>query len=166
MDLQFLKFWGEALRQSTTMQTMGDEISRWMKGDIKETDELYAFFRKQYGLDQGKDMFKDYENQLKDLAGNFQKSFKELLTMLGVVPKSEYDQLHQQYDELKKKVLDLEKTLKDLGKRFNGNVSGKTGDAGVIDEMIKAQTDQFQKLMNTFADISGLMVPKDEDEKK
>jgi oligoendopeptidase F len=162
MDLQFLKFWGEALRQSTTMQTMGDEISRWMKGDIKETDELYAFFRKQYGLEQGTDAFQDYENQLKDLVGNFQKSFKELLPMFGMVPKSEYDQLLQKYEDLKKKVSGLEEALKELAKKLSGNRSGQLNAAGMLDEMVKVQTDQFQKIMNTFADISGLTARKDE----
>jgi hypothetical protein len=33
---------------------------------------------------------------------------------------------------------------------------------GALDDMIKTQTEQFQKIMNTFADISGLSAPKGE----
>jgi hypothetical protein len=162
MDLQFLKFWSDAVRQSAAMQTMGDEISRWMKGDIKETDELYAFFRKHYGLEQGTDAFKDYENQIKDLVENFQKSFKELLPMLGVVPKVKYDQLLQQYSDLKEKVARLEENLKNLEKRISGKAPDQPESLEVFDKMIKAQTDQFQKIMNTFSEISGLKTPEGE----
>jgi hypothetical protein len=162
MDLEFFKFWTDAMRQSTAMQTLGDEVSRWMKGDIKETDELYALFRKYYGLEQGTDMFKDYENQLKDLVGNFQKSFNEILPMLGVVPKIQYDNLLQQYDDLKKKVAGLEDALKELEKKLGGSASNQVKTAGAFDEMIKTQTEQFQNIMNTFADISGLTAHKDE----
>jgi BMFP domain-containing protein YqiC len=162
MDQQFLKFWGDAIRQTSVMQTLGEEISRWMKGDIKETDELYAFFRKHYGLDQGTDAFTDYESRLKEMAVNFQKSFHELLSMLGVVPRSEYDQLLGQYAELKQKLAGLEENLKMMEKRFAGNASDQPKAAGVFDEMIKAQTGQFQKVMNTFAEISGIKTPEHE----
>jgi hypothetical protein len=163
MDLDFLKFWSDAIRQSTAAQTLGDEISRWMKGDIKETDQLYALFKKYYGLDQGTDVFKDYENQLKELAGNFQKSFKELIPMLGVVPKADYDQLLRQYDDLKKKVAGLEEALKGLERKLSGNAPDQSKTAGVLDEMITTQTEQFQKIMNIFADISGLTAPKNQE---
>jgi len=162
MDLQFLKFWGEAIRQSNTMQILGDEISRWMKGDIKETDELYALFRKYYGLEQGANEFKEYENQLKELVGSFQKSFNELLPMLGLVPKSEYDNLLKQYKDLKKKVVGLEDALKELEKKLGGNAPLLTNAAGVFDEMVKVQKDQFQNIMNMFSEISGIKTPKDE----
>ncbi|MCU0598303.1 MAG: hypothetical protein MUE70_03470 [Desulfobacterales bacterium] len=162
MDINFLKLWSDAIRQSTPMQTLGDEISRWMKGDIRESDELYALFRKYYGLEQGADVFKDYENQLKGLAGNFQTSFKELLSILGVVPKSEYDNLLEQYDALKKKVAGLEEALKALEKKLGGSPQNQAKAPGVFDEMIKTQTEQFQNIMNTFADISGLTARKDE----
>jgi hypothetical protein len=161
MDLQFLKFWGDAIRQSSTVQKLGDEVSRWMKGEIKETDDLYTLFRKYYGLDQGTEVFKDYENQLKELVGDFQKSFKELLPMLGVVPKTEYDQLLQQYDDLKKKVAGLETALKEMGNRLSSATPGQTAGAGAFEQMIKAQTEQFQKMMNAFTEISGQMDPKD-----
>jgi hypothetical protein len=161
MDLQFLKFWGEAIRQSNAMQILGDEISRWMKGDIKETDELYALFRKYYGLEQGTDAFKDYGSQLKEAAENFQKSFREFLALMGVVPRSVYDQLLEQYADLKQKVAGLEENLKNMEKRFSGNAPDQPKAAGVFDEMIKAQTDQFQEIMNTFTEISGIKTPKD-----
>ena len=161
MDLQFLKFWTDAIRQSNTVQTLGDEISRWMKGDIKETDELYALFRKYYGLELGKDAFKDYENQLKELIGNFQNSFKEFFQMLGVVPRAEYDDLLRKYENLKKKVAGMEEALKELEKKLGVNAPNQPKDAGMFDEMIKAQTEQFQKIMNTFSEISGIISPKD-----
>jgi len=160
MDLQFMKFWTDAIKQSAAVQTLSDEVSRWMKGEIKETDELYALFRKYYGLEQGSAVFADYETQLKEMAGNFQKSFKEFLSVMGVIPKSEYDLLHEQYEELKKKVMGLEKTLKDLEKQISGNAADQPKNAGALDEMIKAQTDQFQKIMTAFAEISGITSPK------
>jgi hypothetical protein len=162
MDLDFFKFWSDAIRQSTPMQALGDEINRWMKGDIKETDELYTLFRKYYGLEQGTDAFKDYENQLKELIGNFQASFKELLSVFGVVPRSEYDQLLQQYENLKQKVAGLEEALRELEKNQGGNAPDQTKVAGVFDEMVKTQTEQFQKIMKGFTEVAGFTAPKDE----
>lgn len=162
MDLELLKLWMDTIKQSAANQTLMDEFGRWMKGDAKESDELYGLFRKYYGPKQGTDAFEDYENQLKEVLENFQKSFKELLSILGVVPKSEYDQLHQQYEALKEKVAGLEEKIESLRKSFNKDAPEQAGGAGALDEIIKAQTDQFAKLMNSFTGISGAKPSKDE----
>ncbi len=162
MDLDFLKLWSDAVRHSAAMQTLADEIRRWTKGDIRQSDELYRLFQKYYGQAQGTDGFNESKDPLKNLAENFQKTFKELLEMWGVVPRSEYDDLRKKYDDLKKKVAALETALKDLEKKLGGGAPGQINGADVFDDMIKTQSAQFQKIMNAFADISGITASIDE----
>ena len=150
------------VKQSVANQSAADELGRWMKGDIKESDELYSLFRKYYGMGQGTGALKDYESQFKETMKNFQASFKEFLPILGVVSKAEYDHLHRQFEELKEKAAGLEKEVESLRKRLSGNPEDPAETAQAFDQIIKTQTDQFQKLMNTFTGMAGIPAQKDE----
>jgi hypothetical protein len=155
MDLELIQLWMDAIQQSTAKQDLMDEFGRWMKGEAKETDELFGVFRKYYSLQPGTDAFTDYGNQLKEVMGNFQTSFKELLSILGVVPKADYDRLRHEYEAIKEKAAGLEEMVESLRKKSGKHAADGSEKANPLEDLIKAQTDQFSKLMNSFAGISG-----------
>ena len=151
MDKNFLEFWGNFLINTAKEQQRMEDLSKWMQQGFKGFDELTAMFNKFYGLEQTKKDTPAYMETWKKASENFQKSFKDYLRLMGVVPKVEHLDLVKKYEELKEKVLAQEETINHLRllleeKKTESQEKLVHG----FQELIEKQSKEFQETMETF----------------
>ena len=151
MDTHFLEFWGNFLINAAKGQKQLEDMSKWMQQGFEGFDELTAMFTKFYGLEHmGKDS-PDYMATWKKASEDFIKSFKEYLSLMGVVPKEEHLALVKKYEELKEKVASQEETIKHLRMLLGEKMAGTQGDVVKgFQEIIEKQSKEFQETMETF----------------
>jgi len=152
MDRQFLEFWGNFLLNAATSQKQLEEMTEWMKRGFTGFDELTSLFRKIYGLEKLEQSSPDYLNVWAGAQENFTKSFEDYLAMLSVVPRDEHLALVKKYEELKEKVQSQEETIGHLRMLFSEAKREEYQDiAGQFEGLVKKQGEQFQNLMDSFA---------------
>lgn len=151
MNRQFLEFWGNFLINAAKGHKQLEDMAKWINQDFKGYDELTNMFKTCYGLgnveaDTSSDM-SAWENAAKD----FQKSFKEYLSLIGVVSRDEHLKLLKDYEDMKKKVADQEKTIKHLRMLLDER---QTADQAEIvksyQDLMQKQSAQFQELTDVF----------------
>ena len=151
MDRHFLEFWGNFLINAAKGQKQLEDISKWMQQGFKGFDELNDLFRKFYGLDHLEKDTSGYMETWKRASENFQKSFRDYLSLMGVVPKEEHLALVKKYEELKEKIDAQEETIKNLRvllEEKKGETQGELVKG--FQEIIEKQSEQFQEAMETF----------------
>lgn len=167
MDKQFLEFWGNFMINSAKGQKQLEDMTKWMSQGLSGFDEMTAMFGKFYGLDKlGKDT-PAYLKTWDKAAEDFQKSFKDYLNLMGVVPKDEHLALVRKYEDLKKKVADQEETIKHLrmlqGEKWAAAAAADQGE--VIEgfqDLVKSQGEQFQELTKSINRFFETEAPKAE----
>ncbi len=152
MDRQFLEFWGNFMLNAAKSQKQLEDMAEWMKGGFTGFQDLTSTFEKVYGL---KEVEKESPDYLKMWAGaqeDFTKSFKDYLTMLGVVPRDEHLALVKKYEELKEKVASQEETIRHLRMLLSQAKMEEEHEelTNQFEELAKKQGEQFQKLMESF----------------
>ena len=151
MDRQFLEFFGNFLINTAKGQKQVEDISKWMNQDFQGFDELTAMFKKFYGLDQMKENSITPMETWKAASENFQKSFKDYLRMMGVVPKDEQLDLVKKYEDLKEKMCTQEETIKHLRMILEEKKAESQGElVKGFQEVLEKQNNQFQETMETF----------------
>ncbi|MBE9569307.1 MAG: hypothetical protein IMF11_01660 [Proteobacteria bacterium] len=167
MDKQFLEFWGNFMINSAKGQKQLEDMTKWMSQGLSGFDEMTAMFGKFYGLDKlGKDTpayLKTWEKATED----FQKSFKEYLSLMGVVPKDEHLTLIKKYEDLKKRVADQEETIKHLRMLQDEKWAADQGEViKGFQNVVKNQSEQFQELTESISRFFQTEAPKTKDTKK
>jgi hypothetical protein len=151
MDKHFLEFWGNFLIHVAKGQKQLEDMTRWVHQGFSGFEDLTETFRKFYGLDRLTEGSPDYLKTLEKAQKAFQNSLKDDLSLLGVVPKEEHLALVKKYEELKEEVAAQEETIKHL----RILLTEKGIDQGEViigfQELVKKQSDQFQKLMGGMA---------------
>ena len=154
MDKQFLEFWGNFLLNAARTQKQLDDIAEWMRGGFTGFEELTSLFQKIYGLEGVKKESPDYLKTWIGAQENFKESFKDYLALLGVVPREEYLALVKKYEELKEKVESQDETIRHLRTLLSEAKREEYQNvAGQVEELVKKQGDQFQKLMDSFGQV-------------
>ena len=152
MDRQFLEFWGNFMLNTARSQKQLEEMTEWMKGGFTGFEELTTLFRKIYGLEKVEKESPDYFKMWAGAQENFTKSFKEYLAVMGVVPHGEHLALVKKYEELKAKVESQEETIRHLRMLLSQASQEEYQNlAGHLEGLVKEQGEQFQKLMDSFA---------------
>lgn len=151
MDKQFLEFWGNFLINVAKGQQQLEEMTQWMGQGFSCFEDLAGMFKKFYGMERlpedTPDYFKTWERAGKD----FQKSFKEYLSLMGVVSKDEHLALVTKYENLKKKVAEQKETIKHL--RMLLEEKGAADQEEVVksfQDLMNKQSEQFQELTDSF----------------
>ena len=151
MDKNFLEFWGNFLINTAKEQQRMEDLSKWMQQGFKGFDELTAMFNKFYGLEQMERDTPAYMETWKKASENFQKSFKDYLRLMGVVPKVEHLDLVKKYEELKEKVLAQEETINHLRLLLEEKKTESQKElVHGFQELIEKQSKEFQETMETF----------------
>lgn len=152
MDKHFLEFWGNFLINAAKGQKQIEDISKWMQQGFEGFDELTAMFRKFYSLEHMEKDTPAYMETWKKASENFQKSFKDYLRLMGVVPKDEHLALVKKYEELKEKVAAQEETIKHLRMLLEEKKVEMQGElVQGFQEIIEKQSEQFQETMETLS---------------
>ena len=129
-----------------------EDMSKWMQQGFEGFDELTAMFKKFYGLEHMEKDTPAYVETWKKASENFQKSFKDYLRLMGVVPKNEHLTLVKKYEELKEKVAAHEETIKHLRMLLEEKKVETQGElVKGFQEIIEKQSEQFQETMETFS---------------
>jgi len=86
-------------------------------------------------------------------ASDFAKSYQDLMGLMGMVSREDYEALCRENEGLSKKVADLEETLRQ-GKRKTGvGEMDPTEIAKGFEGLMKKQTEQFQTLMALYGKL-------------
>jgi hypothetical protein len=150
MDKYFLEFWGNFLINAAKGQKQLEDMSKWMQQGFEGFDELTAMFKNFYGLEHMEKDTPAYMETWKKASENFQKSFKDYLSLMGVVSKDEHLAMVRKYEELKEKVAAQEETIKHLRMLLEEKkveTHGKLVQG--FQEIIEKQSEQFQETMET-----------------
>ena len=147
MDRHFLEFWGNFLLQAAQGQKQLEELAKWTSRGFLNFEDLTALFRKSYGLEQLNQDSPDYLQIWEKAQKDFRDSFRDYLSLLGVVPRDEYLELAGKYEELKEKAAEQEETIKLL--RLVLSEKGLDFAAVTLEfqKLLEKQGDQFQELM-------------------
>ena len=152
MDRHFLEFWGNFLINAAKGQKQLQDMSKWMQQGFKGFDEFADMFRKFYGLEHMEKDTSSYMETWKKASENFQKSFKDYLRLMGVVPKDEHLELVRKYEDLKEKVAAQEETIKHLRMLLEEKKVETQGElVQGFQEIIEKQSEQFQETMETLS---------------
>jgi tetratricopeptide (TPR) repeat protein len=152
VDKHFLEFWGNFLINAAKGQKQMEDMSKWMQQGFEGFDELTAMFKKFYGLEHMEKDTPIYMETWKQASENFQKSFKDYLRLMGVVPKDEHLALVKKYEELKEKVADQEETIKHLRMLLEEKKVEIQGElVQGFQEILEKQSEQFQETMETLS---------------
>jgi hypothetical protein len=147
VDRHFLEFWGNFLINAAKGQKQLDDMAKWMTQGLKGFEDLTAMFRKFYGLDRLSESAPGYLKTWEKAARDFQESFHDYLNLFGVVPRQEHLKLVKEYEALKEKVVTQEETIKYLRMLLEEKGTDLRQIVRGYQDLIKKQTDQFQKLM-------------------
>lgn len=124
-------------------------MAKWINQGFKGFEDLSAMFQKFYGLNHLKADTPDYTNAWEKAAEDFQKSFKDYLSLFNLVPRHEYLALVKKYETLKQKMSSQEETINHLRMLLGEKVFDPGGVVKGFQELMKKQGEQFQKLMES-----------------
>jgi len=111
---------------------------------------LTALFRKCYGLDRLQEDSPEYLKTWNKAAQDFSKSFKDYLTLFGVVPREEHLALVRKYEELKVKLAGQEETINHLRMLLSQKMLDQGEVTKEFQTLAQEQAVQFQELMKSF----------------
>lgn len=150
MDKRFLEFWGNLFLNVAEGQKRLSDITKWIDQGFRGFDNLQAMFRNYYGLEEERP---DYAEMWKKAEADFQKSLKDYLSLLGVVPKDEHVALVKKYEELKEKSAAQEETIRHLRMLLEEKGVDQAKVIGGFEKMIAEQGEQFRELMKSFSEF-------------
>lgn len=149
MDKHFLEFWGNFLINVAKGQKQMEDMAKWRGQGFKGFEDLSAMFQKFYGLNYLKEDTPDYTNAWKKATEDFEKSFKDYLSLFNLIPRQEYLALVEKYETLKQKAASQEETINHLRMLLGEKVFDPGGVIKGFQELMKKQGEQFQKLMES-----------------
>ena len=163
MDKNFLMFWEQIFSNYIKKQEQMEEVASWIRQGFKGFDDITKLFQKAYGLDRLSESTADYLKMWDHSIQDFQKSFSDYLSVLGVVPKQEYMRLVGKYEEMKKQLADRDETIAHMKLLLDSkNLDQEQIQLG-YQELIKKQTGEFQELLKN---VVTFFPPGQPDKKK
>lgn len=148
MDKQFLEFWGNLLLSAAAGQRQVEEFARWMEKGMRGFAEMETMFRRAYGFSGagGNDA-----ERLKTARSTFEQAYRTYLDALGVVPKSDYQDLQKQCAQLQQKFQEQEAALRKLQLQLGQSQMAQGDVARGFQNLVQLQSDQFRELTDSFS---------------
>ena len=166
MDEKYLEFLGNFFLSAAKAQKQMDDLMLMSKQGFKGFEDMSAMFRRFYGLDKMEKDAPEYMKTWEKASEEFQKSFKEYLNMMGVVPKEDYIALVKRYEELKKRVQDQEETIRHLQMLLSEKGADQGESMKVFQDLMKKQSEQFVEMMDSVGQYFKEDDKKKEDQEK
>lgn len=178
MDEKFLEFWGNLLINTAKQKRQQEDVSNLMQRSletfsqfshqgVRGFEEIWGMFRKFYGLEHISERSTEYQTMVKKAAEDFQTSFDDYLSMMGMVSKKDHLTLVEKYEKLKAKCEDQEETVRHLRMLLDDVKERKEDTAGNLQGIMKDQAELFQKIITGFGHaISGHNTPDSDDQAK
>ncbi len=151
MDRNFYEFWGQLFTNLAKGQKQIEDFRKWFGQGLVGYESLNAMFRKAYNMDMVEEGSSDYKEFWQKSVETFQKSFRESLALMEVVPKKEYDTLALKCAALEKTVAEQEETIRNLRRLLSEEGLGSPAALDDLQELMKKQHNQFQDLVKNMA---------------
>jgi phage tail tape-measure protein len=149
LEEKYFEFLGNFFLSAAKAQKQMDDIMAMSKHGFKGFEEMSSMFRSFYGLDKMEKNAPEYMKTWENASEEFQKSFKEYLNILGVVPKEDYIALVKRYEDLKVRVRDQEETIRHLQMLLGEKGSDQGESVKVFQDLMKKQSEQFVEMMDS-----------------
>ncbi len=153
MDSHFFEFWGDYFTLIARGQRQLETLARWIQQGYRESDDPTEMFRKFYGLDHVDGRIADYGKMWEKAVQDFQKSFKESVSLFGLVPQQEYLTLAEKCEALEQKIAVQEETIERLKGLLREKVIDPEKMVKNFQKLMKKQGDQFQQLTKIWMGI-------------
>jgi uncharacterized coiled-coil protein SlyX len=147
MDRNFYEFWGQLFTNLAKGQKQIEDFRKWFGQGMVGYESLTAMFRKAYNLDAVEEGSPDYTEFWQKSVETFQKSFREGLALMEVVPKGEYETMVRKCAALEKTVAEQEETIRALKRLLSEEGLGSPAALDDLQELMKKQQSQFQDLL-------------------
>ncbi len=151
MDSKFLEFWGNMLLSAAKGRRQMEDFNRWIEQGFQGVRELGNLLARIYGLEEGADGKEESGDAWDEAVRNFQKSYDEYLSLMGMVPREDYRRLADQYERLKERVAEQEETIRRLRKSAGWENAAQDEIVKGMQELMTRQAEQFQVLMQSCA---------------
>jgi hypothetical protein len=160
MDEKLLEFWGNFLINAARGKKQTDDFFRWMRsagGKVEEPhsvrplpgmEEFAATFRKFYGLDDISERGEEYKQLYEKSLRDFQRSFQEYLSLLGVVPREEHLALVEKYESLKERSAEQAETIRHLKMLLASRESDRNDLPDQFQDLVRNQSELFQRMLS------------------
>lgn len=154
MERQFLEFMGNFMLSAARGQKQLEDMARWMGSGFSGFEELSTLFRKIYRLETPQKESADAQSLWRDAMEHFSASFREYLSLFGVVPREEYLALVRKVEELKERIESQDETIIHLRSLLaEAGREGPRSVAGRFEDLARLQGEQFQSLMDSLAQV-------------
>ncbi len=154
MDSQFLEFMGNCFISAAKGRKQMEDLEKWMSRGSEGFNELSALFKKFYGLEQMQNKSPDFAETWDKFLEDFKKIFNDYLSFFNMASFEEHLALVKKYEALKKKAAEQEEIIKNLKSCSGKGFSEQEEITENLQSMIKDQTDQFQKMMDSFGQFA------------
>ncbi len=148
MDDKYLEFLGNLFLSAAKSQKQMEDLFKLSRQGFKGFEEMSTMFRKFYGLENIEKDTPEYIRSWRNAGEEFQKAFREYLTMVGVVPKEDYISLVEKYEQLKKKVAGQDETIRHLQTLLRDKNVDQGETVKVFQDLVTKQSEQFMEMMN------------------
>lgn len=150
MNNEFLEFWGNLLINVAKGQRKMEEVNSWINQGLKGSEELSGMILSFYGVNgQNEDALPEGKAWEK-LNKSFLEAYREYIKLIGMVPKTEYDNLAKKYEDLEHKCKEQEEYIRHLEKLTFERTLDPSKAVKDFQELISNQSKQFNKLMQGF----------------
>jgi hypothetical protein len=153
MDKKYLEFWGTFLLNSAKGQEQMEDMTQWFREGFKGFEQQTNLFRKCYGLDRESESSPNYMEMWSKAASDFQNSYKELLGLMGLVPKEEYLALAEKYEALKERLASQDETIHHLKMKSTARDIDQGEVVKGFEVLMKNQAEQFQEVMKSLGQL-------------
>ena len=153
MDKNFLEFWGTFLLNAAKGQEHLEDMTQWFREGFKGVEQHMSLSRKCYGLDRESESSPNYMEMWSKAASDFQNSYKELLGLMGLVPKEEYLALAEKYEVLKETLASQDETIRHLKMKSATREIDQGEVVKGFESLMKNQAEQFQEVMKSFGQL-------------
>jgi phage tail tape-measure protein len=162
VDDKYLEFLGNLFLSAAKNKKQMEDLLKLSRQGFKGFEDMSLMFRKFYGLENIEKDAPEYMKNWRNATEEFQNTFKEYMTMMGVVPREDYIKLLEKYEELKKKVADHEETIHHLKLLLRDKSVEQGETVKVFQDLMTKQSEQFMEIMNSV----GQYFQKEDPDKK
>ncbi|MEW5908832.1 MAG: hypothetical protein AB1659_03440 [Thermodesulfobacteriota bacterium] len=154
MDSHFLEFLGNLLISGAKGMETLKPFAQWMNQGMKGVETISTLFQKCYGIKEPQPDPSDESNRWEASIKEFTASYREFLTLLGVVPIPIHLELQKKCRAQEKTILEQKELISDLKQKLyeKESTDSKT-DSKTFSDLMENQSDQFQKMIETLQTI-------------
>jgi hypothetical protein len=151
MDNNLLEFWGNIFLTTAKGQKQVEEFTKMTKSGLWGMPDMSNIMGVYPGMDALSKASNEYLKIFNKTNEEMQKSVREFLALMDLVPRKDYLELLEEYEAYKKSI--EEKNKSNMGKVLDEEMSLQTQGMKSFEELMRNQTKQFQDLMTNFTKL-------------